>query len=88
MQELKINNIYFNSNNSEIVINYFSEIEKAINISIYDLLGKSILTENSSVFNGNNQLVIPISGFSDGIYICQISTTKSNVVKKIIVNSK
>jgi Secretion system C-terminal sorting domain/Outer membrane protein Omp28 len=58
------------------------ETEKAVNVTIIDVLGKIMLTKN----NITNQSGLDISSLSKGIYFARITGENSNFIEKIILN--
>jgi hypothetical protein len=84
LNELKQN--YPNPFNPNTVISYYVSAYSPINIKIYDLLGKEVITlineekgegEYSTIFNGNN--------FPSGIYFCRLTTPGYSQIKKIVL---
>ncbi len=62
---------------------YIAGINSDANISIYNILGQNILSNN---FNGENRIVLDLSPESDGIYIVRITVEGQTKTTKIILD--
>lgn len=75
--------VYPNPSNAEFNI---SIGDKSIDkLEVYDLSGKTILTQNS-VTNSNNVYLLNLSNAAKGIYFLKISSGDEQIVKRIIKN--
>jgi hypothetical protein len=72
------------SSNGTIDININSAGADNYNITLYTLLGQSLLTENRTVINGNNTIRL-YPDLSDGVYILNIRSEKTNYNKKLFI---
>ena len=79
-------NIYPNPSNNEINLQISSSIDEEINISISDIFGKKIYTENQIISNGINLNKINIEKISNGIYFVNTRINGEDITRKIIVN--
>ncbi|HNW97838.1 MAG TPA: S8/S53 family peptidase [Bacteroidales bacterium] len=77
--------IYPNPNNGNFSIDYISKTDEEINISIIDILGKNILSENWKVNTGINSERFNFSDVTTGIYFIKISSLEGTSVYKMIV---
>lgn len=78
-------NITFITDNSSgnLTIN-FNNDNSGYDINIYDLAG-NIVAKSSKSENGNNSVVVSLSGKSKGIYIVRVSSVANTVTKKIVL---
>ena len=79
--------IYPNPNHGSFSIDYYSEINDALSIDIYDLCGKLVHSQKWSVTTGYNNKKLDISEIGKGVYFTKISTVKGMSVYKMIVES-
>jgi len=59
--------------------------ETAVNIKLYDFTGQLIGSEEIGHISGGYKQQIDLSGFSEGVYIVQISTENSILTQKVIL---
>ena len=83
-----INTIFYNADNNEIVIKYKSSESLPVTISLSDVFGWNIFTEKSVFDQGNNEWRFGVGTLENAIYICSVSGTNFNTVKKIFINKK
>jgi hypothetical protein len=50
----------------------------------YDLNGKKVVLVNS--LNSTNKVVVSTQGLAKGVYVLEISSEKSKIIKKVVVN--
>ena len=83
--EFGVVNFSIYPNPSEGVFNIKTRTNDSFNISVYDVTGKHILEETNIVPNNNNYK-LDIGGYASGIYLLNLSTEKSKITKKLILN--
>jgi hypothetical protein len=76
--------IYPNPASSLIVVSCPLIEKENVNISIYDLIGKLVYTENASTKN----IKINTSNLNDGIYVLKLTGKDINATKKLVVSHK
>lgn len=76
--------VYPNPTNSNVQVSLQNSTDAIQNITIYDVLGKSVKTINKLL---SNEISVDVSNFSKGIYFIEI-TTNNNLksTKKLVVN--
>jgi len=79
------NNFVVFPNPSTGIFNIKTKTLNSFNINVYDVTGKVILTQKN-VKPNNNIYALDISEYASGIYSLNISTDRSKVTKKIILN--
>ena len=59
-----------------------SSLKKSMNVqvNVYDLMGKQVLSKNTSVSSGDQLLPLSLGDLNSGLYIVQVSDVKSNEV--------
>ncbi len=74
-------NIYPNPSSDFITIDFGKNI--STNITINDLLGKTVFTKQ--IYN-KSQIIIPVNKFKKGIYIINVNNKSLSVKQKLIIN--
>ncbi|HBX50633.1 MAG: hypothetical protein A2W98_00975 [Bacteroidetes bacterium GWF2_33_38] len=64
--------VYPNPADNEIFVNIFSDIECDVNLSIFDITGKEMLSDSYQVHAGNVIKAFDVSGFSKGVYLVKV----------------
>ncbi len=78
-------NVYPNPLSDRFYIDFYSVDSQDVNINIYDIYGKQMLTETKTVnSNSFNQYNYNLKHLSNGIYIINIITTNKTYKHKII----
>ena len=62
----------------EIKINYTSSASDKILVTVFDIVGKKMMSETVKVFNGTTQFSISKNGFRAGVYILNIHSANNN----------
>jgi|WetSurMetagenome_2_1015567.scaffolds.fasta_scaffold21649_2 hypothetical protein len=85
-EKLKIYQNYPNPFNSETLINFYIPSNGFVNISIYDLLGKKVFSNNEYRNKGNNEKIINMSNMnlSSGIYFASINFETNSELLKLV----
>ena len=68
-------NVAFNSPTSE-----------SINVRIFDMVGKTILSNEIGVTTGDNKFSFDLSNLTKGIYFVEMNTSTERIVKKLILD--
>jgi len=76
--------VYPNPTHGEFILTV-SNITETINIKLYDVLGKEINLNVESTVSENTILNFNLSSYSDGVYFLSISTSKGNLIEKIVL---
>jgi hypothetical protein len=76
-------NLYPNPSNSIVQVNLQNTTDTIQNITIFDVLGKSIKTVDTI---DSNSYTLDVSNFSKGIYFIEISTDNGKFQKKLVIN--
>lgn len=66
------------------VLNIVAGSAKLQSVVLFDLNGKKVVLLNS--LNSHNKVVVSTQGLSKGVYLLEISSEKSKIVKKVVVN--
>jgi len=76
--------LYPNPNNGQFNLNFDSKNNGTYKVTITDLLGRAIFSQNREILIGENNLELNIN--NSGIYLVSISNNYINITKKVIVN--
>lgn len=79
---------YPNPVRQNMQINYPAEKAGAIELRVYDLSGRQIISKRVSANKGQNQFQLNVSGLITGTYMLQIQTDNSIITRKFQVGSK
>ena len=77
--------VYPNPTNETLIIDLNLNSAQNITITILDLNGKSILSENMGILNGHTKQSINISSLPKGSYLIRITEGNENRVEKIVI---
>ncbi len=79
--------LYPNPTANQTILMINSNINSNINISIYDVTGKLVLTvaNNETIFEGYNELTINTQSLVNGVYFVTLSTSLGKETVKLIV---
>jgi len=78
--------MYPNPVSTELRYEFFALQSGNIEVSITDLNGKLVVSEQVTANTGNNTGVIDVSGLSSGNYNFTITEGNNSVTEKIVVN--
>lgn len=78
---------YSNPVKDILFISYTSEIEVAIDISLYDMQGILVKKSQYHVVAGLNQYQLNMSGLANGIYMVKCAVDSETFIRKIIVSN-
>jgi len=79
-------NVYPNPASTKAVLEYNLANSGNVHITLTDILGRTVKTvRNEYDPSGNYVLNVDVSGLSQGIYLCNLSTPDGNQVRKVIV---
>lgn len=78
--------LYPNPIMNQFTINYFSQSRKLVELAIYDVLGRKVLTQFHEVKEGRNRIEVSVDwgNYSDSIYVIQINYGGQLLSKKIL----
>ena len=80
----EIISLYPNPASTEIKININDIIEESFEVSIINVVGKTVSQLSNSNLNSNN-IKIDVSNFEEGIYYIRIKYKESIILKKVII---
>jgi hypothetical protein len=76
--------VYPNPASNTVTVQYSNASNTAATIAVYDLQGKQVLKQETSI--ENNQSRISIASLQSGLYLMKITTADASVTKKLMVN--
>lgn len=74
----------FVTNQTSVVVQINSLANDEYNITLMNMLGQPVFTENKAVAVGNNTFILP-TNVSDGVYILSLKSDKANYVKRLYI---
>lgn len=74
-----------NPNNGIFTINYTATKNQNLKITLIDLMGRIIYSNESKIFSGNNILEIKIENLSGGIYSLEFVTDSGRKTEKLVI---
>jgi hypothetical protein len=78
---------YPNPAHDLINIRYNSTATGAINVRIFDMIGRTVKSLNANVDEGENKFSMDLAELNKGIYFVEISNADKKLVKKIILEN-
>ncbi|MEO6166773.1 MAG: T9SS type A sorting domain-containing protein, partial [Chitinophagales bacterium] len=82
----EMTNLYPNPSNGNMVVEYNSISNSAVQLIAYDMMGKMIFSEQTFATEGNNSFSVNISNISNGIYLFEIRNGNETSRMKFSVN--
>ena len=80
-------NVFPNPSSEHISVAFDLLEDKTIEITLHDVLGKTVKTVSKQSFgNGNHNVTIPVNDISKGIYFVKVNVNNVITTQKIIVN--
>jgi hypothetical protein len=76
----------YNDQAGMIAISIETNESRTYSVTLYDVVGKKIKTENVSAEKGHNNYSMDLDGVIPGLYLVRINDGKTAVTKKIFVN--
>ena len=61
-----------------------SELKGNVQVSISDLSGRVVSTENRSISNGLNRMEVPVTDLNAGMYMVQLSNGKASISSRFV----
>lgn len=77
-------NLTYGMENKTITVDVKSSVNDVLLFEIYSLDGKKVYSRTNQIQEGTTVLTIPMSGFSNGKYLCYSSNQKGIVTTKLI----
>jgi len=59
-------------------------MHKQINIKLFDINGKLIYSDTKKISKGNNNIIITLNNFSNGVYILNLQSDTKFINTKVI----
>jgi hypothetical protein len=81
-------NVYPNPARQNLLISYPSVKAAGVELRIFDLTGRELLTKKVNATPGQNQFQLNVSTLTPGSYLLQIRNESGTTTKKIIIGSK
>ncbi|MBN2728936.1 MAG: T9SS type A sorting domain-containing protein [Bacteroidales bacterium] len=81
-----IKETYPNPASSNLVINVANSDAALINITIFDMLGQSVLSTNEKINAGENLIQLNVANIPEGIYFYTVRKGEQALTQKLIIN--
>jgi len=77
--------IYPNPADNQLFMRLELSVGDAYTLRLFDLSGKQVYARNMNLEAGISNLSIPVSGLKEGMYICQISSSRRTLSEKVTI---
>ena len=74
-----------NPANSLVTLNYASLNNSQLYISILDIMGKEVLSQNTNTFEGDNQIDLHVGNLPPGYYVVEVNDGINKLHEKLII---
>ena len=79
-------NLFPNPAQNMVNVAFNSPTNESINVRIFDMVGKTILSNEIGVTTGDNKFSFDLSNLTKGIYFVEMNTSTERIVKKLILD--
>ena len=77
--------IYGNPVKDKLTLSYSSNANQAVDVKIFDITGKMVMSQKVNSAEGNNMLSLQLnSAFSNGMYVVEVSKGSDRQVAKFV----
>jgi len=80
--------IYPNPASQSVIISWQSAVGGRIEISVVNVLGEKVYSEQQQIANSKLQLVLNVSSLTNGIYFLKIESGERIIIKKFVIMHK
>ena len=77
--------LFPNPTNGEVNVIFNSSVTEEASVRIFDMVGKTVLTQNVALNQDNNKFSFDLSNMTKGIYFLELNTSAGRIVKKIVL---
>ena len=77
--------MYPNPASESVNVTFSSEESANAVVSVMNLMGQMVYTDNVNIHEGYNMVTIPVNQFTSGVYMVNIKTNKGMSTQKLIV---
>lgn len=77
--------MYPNPATDQVNITFSSEESANAVLSVMNLMGQTVYTENVDIHEGYNMVTVPVNNFRSGVYMVNLKTNKGTSTQKLIV---
>ena len=75
--------LYPNPASTQVNIKYYSEITATVNLTIKDMMGKTVFSKKQETTNGLNELQLAVGDLAEGTYILSIADNVHGAVNRM-----
>src|ERR1044072_1646332 len=77
--------IYGNPVKDKLTFSYYSNSTQEVNVKVYDLAGKTLMSQKVNSAEGSNLLSLPLNAsFKAGMYVVEVSNADGRQIAKFI----
>ena len=77
--------VYGNPVNDKLTFSYTSNTTQTVNIKVYDLTGKTVMSQKVNSLEGSNMMSLPLSStFKTGMYVVEVSNGTDRQTAKFV----
>jgi len=75
-----------NPNNGNFRLEYISQSNQKISVSLYDVLGRAVYTDEMKASAGSNIMEMNIGNLNNGVYTFTFITEKGRRTERMVIN--
>jgi hypothetical protein len=83
-EKFKLNTLSPNPTKDNVTIQFESDKKEAIHVSVMDMTGRIVLSQNAVSTEGPNVLNLNMSSLSNGIYFMSLKNSETVIVEKVV----
>lgn len=77
--------VYPNPTNGKINVDYLSASNQDIQLYIVDMMGRVVMSQNASVYEGPNSLYVDMNDLSNGMYLVMVKDASGESTKRVML---
>ena len=77
--------LYPNPVSSELKVEFLAIDNESILVELFDLNGRSVLSQSIEANKGHNQMLLNLGGLSQGVYLLSILDAKRRLTKQVVI---
>ncbi len=78
-------NLFPNPSNGQVTLNYASNVESTVSVSIINVIGELVYSENGANKAGSYSNVLDLSHLPKGVYMVNVKANNATTTKKLII---
>jgi hypothetical protein len=77
--------IYPNPNDGNFMVNYTATKDEKVNMKLYDMVGRTVYSNETRVTNGSNPIQMNIHNITKGVYFFEFTTETGKHTEKLVI---